>query len=108
MKRQFNVFDGLFLIALVFKLRNLDPVPAWWEVFAPYLFEALTILIGTLLTAFSFKERSKFWLYEIVMKIRVKQAAKQARRFMKQKTAEGRAKANSNPGQYMDPQNTGK
>lgn len=109
MKRQFNIYDGLFLLALVFKLRNIEPVPKWWEVFAPYMLEAVTVVIVAIFATLGIKERLKFWLWQLALKLRVKMAGKKARQFMKAQAEKGKEQArNGNPGRFIDPQITGK
>lgn len=112
MKRQFSIFDGLFLLALYFKLSGSGPALSWFDVFAPYLVEAVTVLIGSVFTLFNVKDRLKFRLWQWAMNLRVKWAGKAARAFMAEQNAKtGQAparKVGGNPGQFVDPANKGR
>jgi len=112
MKRQFSVFDGLFLLALYFKLSRTGPALSWFEVFTPYLVEGVAAIIGAALTLFNVKDRLKFKLWQWAMQLRVKWAGKAARAFMAEQQAKGKAQATArkvggNPGQFVDPANKG-
>ena len=109
MKRLFSIFDGLFLLALYFKLSGTGPALSWFDVFAPYLVEAVAALIGSVLTLFNVKDRLKFLAWQWAMNLRVKWAGKAARAFMADQQAKGQAarKVGGNPGQFVDPANKG-
>lgn len=119
MKRQFNVFDGIFLLALFLKLTNQGPAITWIDVFTPYIVEAFFAGIGALATLFSWREKIKYWFWNAAMKWRVKMAGKNARAMMHgiakeneavravNKASDAKA-SGSNPGQFIDPQKLGK
>lgn len=110
MKRTFNIFDGLFLLALYFKLSGTGPALAWWEVFAPYIVEAFSVVVAFVLNLFNLKDRLKFWFWKMGMKLRVRRAANKASAFMKaaeERGKEAARKTGGNPGQFVDPANKG-
>lgn len=109
MKRRFNVFDGLFLLALYFKLSHTGPSISWFEAFAPYMVESVSIIVGAVAKTLSLKDRYKFLVWKIAMRLRVRQAAKQSAQFMKM-AEEAKAttrKESGNPGAFVDPANKG-
>lgn len=111
MKRHFSIFDGLFLLALYFKLSGTGPVITWLEVFLPYLVEGVAAIIGAVAKLFNWPDRLKFWFWKAAMRVRVRRAGEQARAVMAGhvKAAEqARArKTGGNPGQFVDPANKG-
>lgn len=107
MKRQFNIFDGLFLLALVFKLKNWTPTPTWFEVFLPYVIESVLSLIKVLSQLFGWEDRVKFWFWNWAKDRAVKRAGTKARDYMKAQEEAGKARS-GNPGRFTDPQNLGK
>jgi hypothetical protein len=113
MKRPFNIFDALFMMALVFKLTGTGLQVAWWELFTPYAIEGLFAIIGAIATLFSWRERVKFWFWKLAMNFRVRQAGANAKAYMDgiQKAHDNFLKAkqaSSNPGQFIDPADLGK
>jgi hypothetical protein len=111
MKRTFNIFDGLFLMALYFKLTKTGLVLCWPAVFLPYMVEGTLAMITAYSSLFNWPDRVKFWLYQFAVKMRVAKAGKQARKFMKAQEEAGRERARQtggNPGRFIDPENTGK
>lgn len=109
MKRPFSIFDALFLVALIFKIRGFEPVLTWFEVFAPYVFEAFTVLIAALFKMYGVNDRAKFWLWKLALSVRTDKAARKAKQFMKAQEEAGKAQARSgNPGKFVDPKNLGK
>jgi hypothetical protein len=108
MKKQFSVFDALFILFLYFKLSGTGPSMKWWECFSPYIMECGFTLLGFLYTLFNVGGRLKFILWRKAMRIRVKVAAKKAKDQILKKFEEGaRSKqAASNPGRaHWDEEN---
>lgn len=83
MKRVFNVFDGLFLLGLYFKLSGTGPALQWWEVFAPYALEAVGIAIRLWLSTYSFGDRLAFVLFKWKVTNTMRQASKDAEKQVK-------------------------
>jgi hypothetical protein len=111
MKRTFNIFDALFLMALYFKLTNSGLVLCWPAVLLPYLIEGGGVLISAYSRLFGWNERVKFWFWNWAKDRAIKRAAKQARAYMKNQEEAGRERVRqtgSNPGRFVDPENTGK
>lgn len=100
MKRQFNLFDALFIVALVFKLKNWPPVPAWWEVFCPYMIEAVIALITLAMAFYGVTDSIKQWLVNKAIAWRVRRSAVKAKKFVKGEFEKG--KASANPGRAVD------
>lgn len=118
MKRPFNLFDAIFMMAVVFKLTGTGLQVSWPAVFLPYAVEGLFVIVGALATLFSWRERVKFWFWKMAMQIRVRQAGADAKAYMagvekahqellKAKKS-NQANAGSNPGQFVDPSDMGK
>lgn len=101
MRKTFSIFDGLFLLFLYFKLSGTGPGLAWWEVWIPYMIEVVYIIGANIAKAFAVRDRLKYFLWNIAVKVRVKQAGKQARRVMA--TGDSLNKQRSNPGKFIDP-----
>lgn len=111
MKRQFNIFDGLFLMALYFKLTGTGLVLCWVAVFLPYMVEGALAIIGAYSRLFGWNERVKFWFWNWAKNKAVKRAGAQARAYMKAQEEAGKEQARKtggNPGQFVDPKNLGK
>lgn len=122
MKRPFNIFDAIFMMAVVFKLTGTGLQVSWGAVFLPYAVECLFVIIGAISTLFSWRERIKFWFWNAAMKLRVKMAANNAKAYMKgvekatqadlagRKVEQEAVKkfSGSNPGQFISPADMGK
>lgn len=111
MKRTFNIFDGIFLMALYFKLTGSGLVLCWVAVFLPYLIEGALALITAYSRLFGWPERIKFWFWNWAKDWAVKRAGKRARAYMKKQEQAGKdhaATMGGNPGRFTDPQNLGK
>jgi hypothetical protein len=118
MKRPFNLFDALFMMAVVFKLTGTGLQVSWPAIFLPYAVEGLFVLIGALATLFSWRERIKFRFWKAAMSWRVRQAGENAKAYMAgvEKAHQEHLKAKksnqgtagSNPGQFVDPSDMGK
>jgi hypothetical protein len=109
MKRHFNIFDGLFLMALYFKVTATGLVLCWAAVFTPYLVEGALALITAYSKLFGWNERVKFWFWNFAKDRAVKRAGTQARAYMKAQEKAGQDQARSgNPGKFVDPKNLGK
>jgi hypothetical protein len=111
MKRNFNIFDGLFLMALYFKLTGTGLILCWVAVFIPYMVEGALALIAAYFRLFGWTDQVKFWLWKFALNKRVAKAGDKAREFMKAQEEAGRDKARQtggNPGRFNDPQNMGK
>lgn len=96
MKRQLNIFDGLFLLALYFKLTSTGLVLCWPGVFVPYLAEAILAIITAYSRAFGWIDRIKYWFWKGAMERGIKRAGKKARQFMKSAEEAGKAQALKN------------
>lgn len=107
MKRTFNIFDGLFLLALYFKLTGTGLVVCWPAVFLPYLLEGALAIVSAFSGLFGWADRVKYWFWKFALNRRVDKAGDKARKFMDDKFKEGQARS-GNPGRFIDPQNTGK
>lgn len=111
MKRTFNIFDGLFLMALYFKLTGTGLVVCWVAVFLPYMVEGALALIAAYSRLFGWSERIKFWFWNWAKDRAIKRAGTQARAYMKKQEEAGKEQARQtggNPGRFTDPQNLGK
>jgi hypothetical protein len=97
--RPFNVFDGLFLVALYFKLSGQGPAIAWWEVFAPYMVEAVITIVGSVVVALQWHERIKYFLWKKAVGWRMKKLAKKAKTIARRPSA---VPTTGNPGRAHD------
>lgn len=101
--RPFNVFDGLFLLALAFKLTGEGPALSWFDVFAPYLIEAVLAIVGAIAGIFQWGERLKFFAWEKAVGWRLKGLAKKAKAIARKDIAPaGPNKTTGNPGRAYD------
>lgn len=107
MKRGITFWEALFIVALIFKIRELDPVPSWFIVFLPLIIQAVLSIAGPIANYFGVDGRLSFWLYKIVLKWTIRGKAKEARKVMRNAYQSGR-RAAANPGGYVDPENFGK
>lgn len=111
MKRTFNIFDGLFLMALYFKLTSTGLVLCWPAIFLPHLVEGGLAIIAAYSKLFNWPDRVKFWLFKFTLNRDMAKAGSKARKFMKAQEEAGRERARQsggNPGRFIDPENTGK
>src|SRR4051812_38542792 len=120
MKRPFNIFDALFMMALVFKLTGTGLQVTWWALPLPYAVEGLFAIIGAIATLFSWREKVKFWFWKMAMNFRVRQAGANAKAYMEGvekvhkaaihglKNEQAAINKFSNPGQFTDPADLGK
>lgn len=76
MIKQFTLYDGLFILALYFKLTNTGLVLSWWLVFAPFYVEAIILFISKIGGLFGVVDRVKFFLWKYAMAKQVAKAAK--------------------------------
>lgn len=96
MKRQLNIFDGLFLMALYFKITNTGLVLCWAAVFIPYYTEAALGVITAYSRLFGWGDRIKYWFWKWAMDRGVKRAGEKAREYMKAAEEKGRLQALKN------------
>lgn len=95
--RPFNLFDALFIVALVFKLRHIDPVPSWFEVFAVYLVEVVYTLLYRMAIQLKWEQKLRHWLWKITTNQDIKRRAKQASAHMRYNNSKP-----GNPGEFYD------
>lgn len=79
MKRSFNLFDGLFLLAVYFKLSGVYPV-SFLELWAPYLLEALMAIIYLVATMYGWQLRFQTWVTKTATKIMLKRYVEKAKK----------------------------
>lgn len=100
MKKNFSIYDALFIVALVFKLRHWEPVPTWFEVFCPYVIELGIMLIVFLFRIYGISSWLEQWLTRKAIAWRVRLSARKAKKFVNGKYNEGLA--SRNPGRVVD------
>jgi hypothetical protein len=94
MIRPLNIFDGLVLLFLYCKLTGSGPVPiTWFEVFSPWMAEVIVRIIGSVIILMGGAERFKYWVWKIALKLRVRNASKEARRYIMKQAQEAMAES---------------
>lgn len=102
MKRQFNIFDGLFLLTFFAKALHLTMFGhgvTWFAVFVPYLVEGLLVIAREVLTRLSVPEKLRFWLWKLWLRMATRKIKAEAMRNVKQ---------SANPGTFNNPADFGK
>lgn len=78
MKRGINLYDGLFLLALYFKLSGTGPALNWVEVFLPYVIHLIVSLFMLIDSIFKFTELVKFFVMKPLYILKYRRAYKRA------------------------------
>lgn len=118
MKRNFTVWDGLFILFLAFKLNGTGPDLTWLQVFSVYILQAFLLVIFSLSESLGFTDRLKFFYWKGIIGVRVWFAAGKAKREVMESYHEAMAKedlkksylnrVSGNPGIFVDPAKKGK
>jgi hypothetical protein len=75
----------------------------------PYLVDGALAVVSAYSRLFGWPERLKYWLWKFALNRRVSKAGDKARQMMDENYKKGQEAARSgNPGQFIDPQKTGK
>lgn len=105
MKKSFSVFDGLFLLALYFKLSGTVNV-SWLGVVAPCVLEMFVSGLLLMNSIYGWDNKPKIWLIKILSKKTFNDAVKAAK--AQAESEHKREQRRANPGQHIDPKNLGK
>lgn len=102
MKRQFNVFDALFILALFGKLSGSIPEVSWLDVVTPYLIEAVVVIFSVFNSVYGWDVSVRTSFLRWVASRKYDRVYKQAKKETEEQFR------GSNPGSHKDPAKTGK